>query len=708
MATGDITSITVRADGWSADVVVSGFTTGATYDFGTPGSTSTSKLYLTITSEGYDATGTLGTMSRTVYATKVVRKAYPNNASLDETGGGNLTFRVALSQEVYNDDTIASATAVAGAIVNSGGAAQSSTTVVSSTVMSSTLDYPVAFGQWDGVAGVIMAERVKSDFVMAFNAFHGQGIACVKFTATGVTSSHVETATVTTQSATLRTATGLYANAYQSTITLSGFTQGETITLRAQVYPKVGDANSILDTTGRTTTTNECLGWNEPTIICDKSNLLDAIHYVSSTGNDSTGNGTSGNPWLTIAKAVSQASVNIVRLMGTATYALGSAATRKTTAEWIVVEADSGAVPKVQITATTAYKCQRLKISGLKVQLLSSSSFMDGEAANNFLWFENCIFDRNAITAPTTSFAYRSDCVYVMNCTGDLNRTDWSFAGFSTARVAVQLDGVQFASQGSANYVDCWFRIVACRGASISFTDKTAANVAPNQDGVIVAYNKFTKNALGASNWLYIGNATNLSNIAIVGNVCHKWESVGGGIVFFADNSLFTLSHAVIAHNTIQADRMNCCYNETGTTSYLKTCVFFRGNHASLWNIKTDTFGTQSGNRIGNWSVVYGLNFDNNNFDADSGTGAFLQEYAGLASSTSTPTFNNWGADDYRPALADTVLKSKVSAATYPAHSRYDLNGVELAATYDIGAEQYVASGGGLLVHPGMGGGARG
>lgn len=34
MATGDILSCVVRAYGWSVDVTIEGFTTGATYDFG--------------------------------------------------------------------------------------------------------------------------------------------------------------------------------------------------------------------------------------------------------------------------------------------------------------------------------------------------------------------------------------------------------------------------------------------------------------------------------------------------------------------------------------------------------------------------------------------------------------------------------------------------------------------------------------------------
>ena len=109
MATGDILSCVIRADGWSADVTIEGFTTGATYDFGSLDDTvptlPSPTFTMAVVSEGYSSSGVLGTITRTIYGTHAVRKPYPDQATTDETAaGGNMTVRVALSECVYDDD----------------------------------------------------------------------------------------------------------------------------------------------------------------------------------------------------------------------------------------------------------------------------------------------------------------------------------------------------------------------------------------------------------------------------------------------------------------------------------------------------------------------------------------------------------------------------------------------------------------------------
>lgn len=77
MATGDILSAVVRPDGWSMDVTIAGFTTGATYNFGSlgssPATTGSPMFTATVVSKGYNSSGTLGTTTRTLYGTHVVR-----------------------------------------------------------------------------------------------------------------------------------------------------------------------------------------------------------------------------------------------------------------------------------------------------------------------------------------------------------------------------------------------------------------------------------------------------------------------------------------------------------------------------------------------------------------------------------------------------------------------------------------------------------
>ena len=77
-ATGDITAV-VRPDGWTVQLTVEGFTTGATYAFGLDARNhpSSTTPYLDVVSLGYDGTGAATTIARKVYLTHILR--YPYN-----------------------------------------------------------------------------------------------------------------------------------------------------------------------------------------------------------------------------------------------------------------------------------------------------------------------------------------------------------------------------------------------------------------------------------------------------------------------------------------------------------------------------------------------------------------------------------------------------------------------------------------------------
>jgi hypothetical protein len=611
MATGDIIACEVDSTGSFAYITVEGWSASAgfiTYAYGDV-TNGAGNVAFTVVSEGYDTVGNLGTVTRTLYAYDTVRKAKPDDASLDEVVvGSDLKIRVALSRDVYDDDNTgagksgtAPTVTVAASWATSSSPSRTSNAVTNLTVTnSSTLDYPVAFGQHDPVAGTLMRSRVKSDFAVAFNARHGEGIACVRWNATGGTSGHTQEVFSTVQTKTERTATGLYACAYGSSIPLSGFTQAETITVRARVYPVVGDANSILDTNGRTTAANECLGWNDLIVICDKNNALDAIKYVSTTGNDTTGDGSSGNPWLTINKAIKDTGTNIVRLMGTATtYDLTFSGTRRTATSWIVVEPDTGATPTVRMINTSAAarqpKIERLLFQNLPVLKSAANSYLDGDDADNFLAFVNCTFNDGGFgSSGDAGPGYRFDATYMLNCDGDLNRTQWRISTFSTARSAYIFDGIAFAVDvAGASGLDAWFRVVACSGTNQSFAFKSSSNPAPTFDGVLFDFNSFLDNTLTSANVLILDRA--LSGASIVGNVLEKTAGSGAIVHLVADATAAAMTNVVMAHNTIVGStsgrRVNLFYNDQGTTPYNHKSVFLLGNHIDEGNIKSDDFG---------------------------------------------------------------------------------------------------------------------
>lgn len=720
MALGDILSVTVASDGFSAYVVIEGFTTGAGYDFGlgtNNASLGTAKVIFTVVSEGYNSSGTLGTVTRTVYGTSTVRKPYPSEPSgstgpgvtVDEVaGGGNMTVRIALSHPIYIDDNTGagkSGTApivsiATGWCVNTGGGSQSSNAVTGLTVTnSSTLVYPQVIGQWDGIAGVRTADRVKSDFTLAANAFHLFGIVAVKFTATGQTSGASVNSTATTQTTTQRSATGLYASAYQKTLALSGFTQAELINCDFLAYPVVGDASSILDTSGRTTTNDEPLGYNRAVILCDKSNALDDAVYVSPTGNDTTGTGTSGNPYATIAKGMKEG--NIVYLTAGTHLAVGSSQSRKTTNEWVIAQpapGESSATVTVQIpTSTREYRCQRMMYQGVTVSMAGAGSYLTGEG-NNSVRFRDCVFAHVGTVATSAGIDFASVACYLENNTGDLNIGNWNIDSLSSNRVTCTVDGcVMVETNSSAGKLDTSNRMVACLcSGAVKWNESTSVNPAPQTENVIIGWNRWWSFNSTGNNIVLIGQSVAISRgAAIVGNVMEKTAGTSAAVYIGGDTSTVNLNHILFWGNTVAGDRCNVGYNDTGSTAPTRTNWSMRFNALRDWNNKDDTFPTANAARINSWPVGYGVSNQGNRYE----TSTFPGEYSGTnfelmgddgigyvdnASFTGTGTGNG----DYTPSTG-SVLRNLIPANQV--QIPYDLFGVQFgnSGNGSCGAIQY-------------------
>lgn len=736
MATGDILSVTITdkttaglaVDGFYATIEIEGFTTGKAIDFGSGfgneldyADIGSAKIVFTVVSEGYNSSGVLGTVTRTLYATKILRKPYPNEASNDEPAA--TTIRVALSDFIYNDDknggagtsgTDPTVTIAAGCIRNDGGLAELNNAATALAVTNaSTLDYPQVIGQWDHIAGVCTADRVKANFNVAFNARHRSGIAAVLIDATGQTSLVADTSNAATLTMTQRTATSLYADSYVAAIPIAQFTQGELITLRARAYPVVGDADSIIDTNARATAAEECLGYNDAVILCDKSDALDDIVYVSTTGNDTTGDGSEGNPYATIGKGISQG--NIVYLTAGTHLAVGSTQTRKATNEWVVVQPAPGLTSSdvtVQVAATVkVYRCSRLRYHGVTVTLESTSSWLDGEDLDNFLRFTNCVFDSSGVGTPTTSPAYRSDCTYFENCTGDMGRTNWALGSFSTARVAFQADGVVFSdATATASSMDPWYRLVACRSdGAVLFHEKSASNAAPAQDNLLFEFNEIV-NCTNTGNTIWrmsTGVQVNIARgMSVCGNVIEKVSATTALMQIAADSTTSTTNHVILWHNTFAGERLNIGYNDVGTTAYAHVNYSQKFNSFRDWNNKDDTFGTGSANRTGSWAVGYGVGFLANNYEIST----FPGEAEGFDLTTGSPGYvddqgnaaGGSGNGDYHPAAGSTLLDRVPAGERVLTH---DLYGTAIAddGTGDIGGVQGLAAGAARMLLLGVG-----
>lgn len=643
---GDILSFTVRATGGDADIVISGFTTNCTYNYGIVQSNTTqpdAKIVLTVTSEGYVGTN-LSTTTRTVLGTITSRLPYPAETATEGPGttkdetvsGTNLVVRVFLDDYIYADDntgagksgTAVSVSIASGFCTNATGGYVNNAISGLTVVNNSTVTYPLSYGQYDNVAGTLVYSRVKTNFNLAANARSRLGISAVKFTAYGVTSSNTVTSIVTNQTGTQRSGSALYANSYQTTIPITGFTQGETILCNWIAYPSVGDAGSVFDSSTKTNILEECNGQNQITLLCDKNDTFDVPVYVSVTGNDTTGNGTSGNPYATISKASTNG--NIIYLAA-GTNSFGFAGTRRASNDWTTIQPAPGVDRTnaiVLLNATTkSYNIARLRIYNTEVRLAGTTSWADGSNTNIICW-DSCLFNSSGIGAPTTSPAYRSLVSYFLNCTGDLGPTDWALRSFSTERLAYQFDGCSFGSGGVGN---SYYRVIANKTtvSGWGMADKLATNPAPADDNQLIENNWISMGGSSADPILVMGSVlARTRGTSISGNIFEKATGTAPAVQIYADSTTNNASEIHIIHNTVTGERLNYAYNETGTTSLTRLNWILRFNALRDKNIKDDTFGTPNANRIGGWMVGYGIGSVGNFYEIQT----FSGEYDGLNS----------------------------------------------------------------------------
>lgn len=684
MATGDILSCTIRADGWSADVVIEGFAPGATYDFGSlddsPATTAAPKFSIAVTSEGF-LNGAATPISRTVYGTAVAPKiVVPDTGAKDETDvAGNLSVRIALSEPIHDDDknggagtsgTDPVATIAAGWCVNTAGGAQSSAAAAALTCTnSSTLDYPAVIGQW--AWGHTPAwKRVEADFSMGFMAYAAYGMDSVILSAVGNTSLVSTSGTIASKTKHQSSASLLYYESYDlaSSVPLSGYTQGEDITLRARAYPRIGDANSIIDTDANTTSTDDIRGLTKITCTCDKTGALKDYAVVSTAGNDTTGAKSTtlataeGTPFLTVGKALASGATVIYCRAGTLDW-LGSTPVSVTQRNYAVEVAPyPGETVELQRQSTwKQYKAKILEyrdFSGAsEIKCVSATGYLDGNSvAGAKLFFRNNRFTAT-IPCGNPGTAYRSEGCWWINNT---HAADEDFRGFSTSRLCYSLTGNKFTATLSATGNKPIYGLVANDTVHSLWAEKTATNGGPAQSNVIFANNRLRSIVVNGSRVISFGEQLALSGVAIIGNALEVKTVTSSTTALFVagDGTTLDLNNALIAHNTVVGERSNLAYNDSGTVANVRQNWAVRNNafqsyNIKGWNFNHPTNGPQTG-RIGNLAMMLGVGYSDNRFDGTADV-LFTGHYPGINVDYVTgknTTFGQMGYTDDNSAVS--------------------------------------------------------
>ncbi len=681
-ATGDITGARITSDGWYAEIDIEGFSTGGTADYGiSEDSTAATidndpynaKVVFTVTSQGYDTNGTLGTITRTVYGTKTVRKPYPLHTTLDETAsGGTMTLKVALSEYIYDDDKNGGA-GTSGTDVKlnipatwyrdngSGGTNAYNNAVSNFTVTNnSTIHYPKVIGRWAWPS----YETVTSDFLVEATAFHkfaqyGKPIAAIAFAANDQ-SGNTTYATTTEMTVTTRTGDQNTVLVYAATMDIDALTQSNVIDINFRAYPWVGDESSILDS--RTTAD----GFAQPDERLGPLNALNnksgtygnAYALVSRSGSDGTGTvyssqsaAEAGNAYLTIGAAAAALKTynnsnfsrnnagggTILLTEGDHPYPGTVPASDLGTSmdTWLTIKPVSTAAKantKISSGSTNAIKGLRVKLEGLTLSpSVTSGGGLSGRTTADVLWVHN-----NTINATSSAPFYSWRGLYATNNSvtsltngfiGNNGGTRGPFVLVRGNTATTQTKSHFYAVLGNKNITGNSFTesLSNPAGHAMSSNAIFAFNTVYNLDSAV----------------LYAQTSTS-TGIAIIQNLI---ERVGGDVTGTMELSSGNANGATTTnflswHNSLVGERQQWAYNSSGTASFPKLNWGSKFNIFNEQGIKTDTFDSASGtpapsgNRVGNWPIRYAVG----NIGNKSMVRSFEGEFKGLFSQWGDPT----------------------------------------------------------------------
>lgn len=684
-ANGDITGVSVRSDGWSADVYIAGLNTNGSYSFGLGtrnALTGTEKLRIELTSQGYDTSGTMTTRSRVVVGTAKVRKTYPNEAAGDEAlDAGVLRVRVSLSDFVSVSDSNLVATLSSGLYTQGGTNSASSVSVT--VTNSSTLAYPRVIANWAWPNYDLIRSSSWPLRVVGFHASarEGKPLASVKFIAWDA-HSHTNTVWVTIPTIDSSVGDAVPVVEYVANMDFSTFTDGDLVTANFIAYPWIGNLSSIVDTSD---------GWagvdspyyHKQVLVLNKSGAHSkAVAVVRSGGNDSTGvvvtNGlNTGSPpaaFLTIAGAAAaiKATNNLTSGGANNTCSGGTIYLEQGSWAYTSVPGDTQS-SYLWICSYPTNTVQSAITSGpgssrTGALLCFSNITLSGSAAFPFYnhkgyWSAKCILDSSS-----GSFLDRG-LMYFTGCTV----SNWQ-QGFVAAEAAHEpahivrgnrMPGKWANGTGIAQHVVLGNHYTAAGSFSGSAFKTDVSGAKYFEDLGVHAFNRWHNVASsGGSTFSFFATSQVLTNgFAIIQNVFEQTGSAGPSFGFASDGATGATTNLLLWNNTMSGYWNNIAYNDAGSTLYQRVYISEKNNIYTGRHTKTDTFTTANSNRVGNWSVMWSVG-QSGNYDLQttnvSASGSFVREFAGIGS--------------FNPALTGTAnpLGSEQTATN---HMRYVLDG---------------------------------
>lgn len=638
MAAGDILAAEVQADGAFLVITVAGVSTGGTYahGLGANGDTSTAKVALSITSTGYDDTGGVISVSRTVYNTQTKNALVPSETTPDETVvGSDVKIRIALTDYVYAGETITAA--ILGGLYTQGGT-PSAASLAQAVTNSSTATHQKVVTNWT----MVPKQRVTGNtFRVRAVAFHrhgeqGRPVRAVKFIATDA-HSHTAEAWVTAP-AVDSTMTGDQVKVceYFADLDVSAFTNLDDLTLNLEAYPWVGDSGAVQKTATS--------GYSQPTphpapltFLIDKAGTYGVtVAVVSSAGNDGTGavvdsvSFNAGSPPAAFAtiggaanaiRAYNQTNRSRTDIGGGVIYLragshafIGASGTFGTTPKtWCTITTfpgDAQAVIGSQSVATKLTSAGLLKIDNVEI----SSTAVTFNDTGAWLWFNDCRLNSSGSTVVNATTLW-----WVTG--GSVPLFTQGLRAFSTNNTSLVLArGLDLTGFTKTIQV---YTVVGCRkpdsGTSVLFLNDFAGMGCPHPDQTILAFcTSYGWNTTASSQVSFWGNFGNTIGGAIVGVILEQRidspTSIFEAAASEATSTNTPVNNLILANCTVVGAKINIAYNSAVIVrkerKYWRTilCIFDDINIKGQ-DFDDPTFG-KSATRDGNLEYQYHVGFE--------------------------------------------------------------------------------------------------
>lgn len=586
---------------------------------------------VSVSRQGYDATGAGTTIAETLLTTKRVRLPYPDQATLTASS-------VALSDYVYSTDTISGVT---------NNSAETSPKPVCNWIMPHRL---------------VVGNTLEAE-VAAFhrNASGGKQVACVVFTATDGTTT--ATATVSAAAVSGRTGDRNAVLSYKASLDITGLNAG-LITLNARVFPRIGGAASVADSAADG---NAARGFSPRYFL--KNTGAKSYAYVATTGNDGTGvvsttaATAAATPFLTVLGAInalhtalgatSGVDMGEIRIGndGGTPFVLGTtAATRTQKVAALTITRDPAVAranarvsfgtaafrPRLGGSLTTPLTTGALRFYDLAIVRTGTLAFTGEAAAQLELIFDDCSFDNASNNA--TWLANAHDYHYGTTFT---NLSGASALGAATTNEHRMLRGVslQPAFTATGTSIEGWWVI----GSAIRNPTFTSLEATRSFSGGAAAFNTLTDPPT-TNIMLSIGATADVAGFAFMQNVVEYMSATTNAVLRVSgDGAAGANSHVILHANTcagaFQAGRWNAFYDDGATrrTSKLQSVA---GNIAVAVYTKSDVFSTAGAN-TGNWAFSHGVgcrgNFSQFQGETPVGQGQTQsQDYAGIGANYGT------------------------------------------------------------------------